>query len=119
MLRPRGKRVKTPEESARRNCANVLAGLTPKAGRPEGSNHMRYVLAMIIACALGVPAASALPAASPKSVAASQADQIAQVAKRGARQQQSQRQNRSGAGGSNSGGGNTGGIHPLVGSGDY
>lgn len=83
---------------------------------------MRYVLAAILIGALGAPAASALPAVNLKSASATQADPIAQVAKRG--KPQAQRQNR-GSGGANnnssnnSGGGNTGGIHPLVGSGDY
>ena len=77
---------------------------------------MRYVLAAILVSALGAPAVSALPAASPKSVFAAQADPIAQIAKRN--KQQAQRQNRSNTNSGNSGG-NAGGIHPLVGSGDY
>lgn len=69
---------------------------------------MRYVLAVILVCAAGMPAASALPNAGPNpvSVSASKADSIAPVAKRS-----KPRPSRHSRGG--------GGIHPLVGSGDY
>jgi len=66
---------------------------------------MRYVLAAIFVFALGVPAASALPTVSPNSLSVMKANPIVQAAKRN--RPHSHR---------HSGGG---GIHPLVGSGDY
>jgi len=69
---------------------------------------MRYVLAVIFICALGAPAASAMPAPSPDRVAASKADFLTQASKRS--RPRVHRQSRGGRGG---------GIHPLVGSGDY
>jgi len=67
---------------------------------------MRYVLAAIFVCALGMPAASALPTVSPNSLSVLKANPFVQAAKR----------NRPRA---HSHGGAAGGIHPLVGSGDY
>jgi hypothetical protein len=67
---------------------------------------MRYVLAVIFVCAVGMPAASALPMVSPNSLSVSKANPIAQVVKR------NRPHARRHSGGS-------GGIHPLVGSGDY
>ena len=67
---------------------------------------MRYVLAAIFVCAVGMPAASALPTVSPNSVSVSKADPIVQVVKR--KRPHSHRHSRRGDG-----------IHPLVGSGDY
>lgn len=69
---------------------------------------MRYVLAVIFVCTLGMPAASAMPAPSPDRVSASKADFLTQASKRS--RPRVQRQSR---------GGGAGGIHPLVGSGDY
>jgi hypothetical protein len=70
---------------------------------------MRYVLAAIFVCSIGMPAASALPLVSHNSVSVSKADPIMQVAKRN--RPHSHRHNRDNRG--------LGGIHPLVGSGDY
>ena len=67
---------------------------------------MRYILATIFICSLGIPAASALPAASPNSLSASKADAVTQAAARN--RPHAQRQSRK-----------DNGIHPLVGSGDY
>jgi hypothetical protein len=67
---------------------------------------MRYVLAAIFAWAVSMPAAFALPTVSPNSVSVLKADPIVQVVKR--HRPHSHRHSRSG-----------GGIHPLVGSGDY
>jgi hypothetical protein len=78
-----------------------------KAYRAEGSDQMRYVLAAILICTAGIPAASALPTVSPNALALSKARPFVQVAKR----------NRPRAHRHSSGG--AGGIHPLVGSGDY
>jgi hypothetical protein len=68
---------------------------------------MRYVLVAIFVCALGMPAASALPTVSPNSLSASKANPMVEAAKHN--HPRSHRQSRGGAGG----------IHPLVGSGDY
>jgi hypothetical protein len=67
---------------------------------------MRYVLAVIFVCALGAPAACALPTVGSNLVAASKANTIVQVAKhkRAPAKRQSHGDN---------------GIHPLVGSGGY
>lgn len=67
---------------------------------------MRYVLAAILVCAVGAPAASALPAGGPKSVSLTLADPIVQVAKRAKVAAAKPKKKDSG-------------IHPLVGSGDY
>ena len=67
---------------------------------------MRYVLAAIFVCAVGVPAASALQTVSPNSASVSKADPIVQVVKRN--RLRAHRHSRS-----------NNGIHPLVGSGDY
>lgn len=75
---------------------------------------MRYVLAAMLICAVGVPAASALPTAGLRPVLTKKADSFIQAAKHDrqpAKRQPSKRSSR------NSGG--AGGIHPLVGSGDY
>jgi hypothetical protein len=61
---------------------------------------MRYVLTTVFVCAVGMPVASALPTVSSNSLSASKGNPIVQVANR--------RHSRS-----------TGGIHPLVGSGEY
>jgi hypothetical protein len=68
---------------------------------------MRYFLATIFVCAFAIPAASALPIFGPSALSWSKANPIAQVAKH----------NRSNARRHSHGG--NGGIHPLVGSGDY
>ena len=68
---------------------------------------MRYILAAIFVCAVGMPAASALPTLSPNSFSVLKATPIAHVVKR--KRPHTHRHNRSG----------DGGIHPLVGSGDY
>jgi hypothetical protein len=67
---------------------------------------MRYVLAAIFVCAVGMPAASALPTVSPNSLSVLKGNPIVQVVRRN--RPHSHRHSRSG-----------GGIHPLVGSGDY
>ena len=70
---------------------------------------MRYILAAIFVCAVGMPAASALPTVSPNSLSVSKANPITHVGKR----------NRSHRTHSQHHGRSDGGIHPLVGSGDY
>ncbi len=70
---------------------------------------MRYVLVAFFVCAVGMPAASALPTVSPNSLSLSKADPIAQASSKRARPR-AHRQSR---------GSSAGGIHPLVGSGDY
>jgi hypothetical protein len=67
---------------------------------------MRYVLAAIFVCAVGMPAASALPTVSPNSLSVLKANPIVQVVRR--KRPHTHRHSRS-----------SGGIHPLVGSGDY
>jgi hypothetical protein len=67
---------------------------------------MRYVLATIFVCTVGMPAASALPTVSPNSLAASKAAPMVQVVRRN--RPHSHRHSRRGDG-----------IRPLVGSGDY
>jgi hypothetical protein len=67
---------------------------------------MRYVLATIFVCTVGMPAASALPTVSPNSLWASKADPMVQAATHS--RPHSHRQSRK-----------DNGIHPLVGSGDY
>ena len=67
---------------------------------------MRYVLATIFVCTVGMPAASALPTVSPNSLSASKADPMVQVVRRN--RPHSHRHSRRGDG-----------IRPLVGSGDY
>jgi hypothetical protein len=66
---------------------------------------MRCVLAAILICALGAPTALALPTVSPASLVVSKAGPLLQVAKR--TRAHAARRSRSG------------GIHPLVGSGEY
>ena len=67
---------------------------------------MRYVLAAIFVCAVGMPAASALQTVSSNSVSVWKADPIVEVVKRN--RSRAHRHSRS-----------SNGIHPLVGSGDY
>ena len=67
---------------------------------------MRYVLATIFVCTVGMPAASALPTVSPNSLSASKADPMVQEVRRN--RPHSHRHSRS-----------DDGIRPLVGSGDY
>jgi hypothetical protein len=71
---------------------------------------MRYVLVAIFVCAVGMPAASALPTVSPNSLSLSKAEPVAQPVKRA--RPHARRQSRGSSAGA-------GGIHPLVGSGDY
>jgi hypothetical protein len=71
---------------------------------------MRYFLAAILICAIGAPAAFALPTVNPGALSLSKGEPIVQVAKRSASKPQAKK--------SKSGGGD-GGIHPLVGSGGY
>lgn len=68
---------------------------------------MRYLLAVMLSCAVAAPAALALPTAAP--LALSEAAPIVKIAKKS--KPPVQRHSRGGA--------NSGGIHPLVGSGDY
>lgn len=79
---------------------------------------MRYVLAAILVCAVGMPAASALPTVGPNSLSVLKANSIVQAAKRKAPPSR-RRSSGSSSSGSSSGGGSSSGIHPLVGSGDY
>ncbi len=67
---------------------------------------MRFILAAIFVGALGASAASALPAASRHSLSLTKANPLAQVVRH-----KHSRSHRHGHG--------DGGIHPLVGSGDY
>jgi hypothetical protein len=67
---------------------------------------MRYFLATILVCSLGVPAASALPAAGSALLSAPKAAPVTQAAARS--RPHAHRQSRK-----------DNGIHPLVGSGDY
>jgi hypothetical protein len=69
---------------------------------------MRYVFAAIVICSIGAPATSALPTPNPDHLSVSKAN-VAQVAKKS--RPAPQRQSR--------GSGGAGGIHPLVGSGEY
>jgi hypothetical protein len=69
---------------------------------------MRYILAVILACAVGAPAAYAFPAFSHNSLSLSKAGSIAQVGTKRSSRARVSRRSRS-----------LGGIHPLVGSGDY
>jgi hypothetical protein len=73
---------------------------------------MRYVLVAIFVCAVGMPAASALPTVSPNSLSLSKAEPVAQPVKRA--RPHARRQSRGASAGAGAGG-----IHPLVGSGDY
>jgi hypothetical protein len=67
---------------------------------------MRYILAAIFVCALGMPAVSALPSAGLNGLSMSKVSPVVQVAKH-SRPRASRR------------GSSAGGIHPLVGSGSY
>jgi hypothetical protein len=68
---------------------------------------MRYIFAVVLVCAIGAPAAYALPTIGSKALEVSKSDPIVQVAKRKAAKSKSHKS------------GETGGIHPLVGSGEY
>lgn len=68
---------------------------------------MRYFLAVLLSWAIAAPAALALPIAGPHSL--SKAAPLVEIAKKS--RPPAQRQSRGGA--------NSGGIHPLVGGGDY
>ncbi|QGM46766.1 hypothetical protein [Methylocystis heyeri] len=70
---------------------------------------MRYILAAVVVFAIGAPTAQALPSVASTSVSASRAAFISPIAKRAPARSHSSRRSRSSAGG----------IHPLVGSGDY
>ncbi len=70
---------------------------------------MRFILAAILLCAAAAPAASARPATNSQPTS-SKNDAVTQAAKRS--KAPAQRETRGG-------GGNAGGIHPLVGSGEY
>jgi len=78
---------------------------------------MRYVLAAIFVCAVGMPAASALPTVSPNSVSVSKADPLVQAV--GRHRPHPYRHARSGNGIRHRHARSDDGIHPLVGSGDY
>lgn len=79
---------------------------------------MRYVLAAIFVCAIGTPAAFALPTVGPNSISVSKSDPFVHVVRRN--RPHSHHHSRSGNGIRHrlSRSGNDG-IHPLVGSGDY
>jgi hypothetical protein len=70
---------------------------------------MRYILAAVVVFAVGAPA-YALPTVPSKTVSASKAELISPVAKRAPARAHSSRRGSSRS---------AGGIHPLVGSGDY
>jgi hypothetical protein len=78
---------------------------------------MRYVPAAIFVCAVGMPAASALPTVSPNSVSVSKADPLVQVVRQN--RPHTHRDSRSGDGIRHRHSRSGNGIHPLVGSGDY
>jgi len=92
---------------------NGAKGLSARRG-----DQMRYVLVAIFVCAVGMPAASALPTVSPNSVSVSKADPLVQVVRHN--RPPSHRHSRSGdAIRHRHGRSGDDGIHPLVGSGDY
>jgi hypothetical protein len=70
---------------------------------------MRYVLAAILVCAVGMPAASALPKGGSSSLSVSKGSPIVEAAKRA--RSASSRRSRGGRAGN--------GIHPLAGSAGY
>ncbi len=70
---------------------------------------MRHLLAMLLVCAVGAPAAYALPSAGANALALAKSDPITQVSKRA----------KGGKSRKGGGGGAASGIHPLVGSGGY
>ncbi|PPD43611.1 MAG: hypothetical protein CTY15_09625 [Methylocystis sp.] len=77
---------------------------------------MRYVLAAILVCAIGAPAAYALPTAGANAVSISTAAPIVQTgAKRKAPPPAPAKSSKKSGGSSNA----SSGIHPLVGSGEY
>jgi hypothetical protein len=78
---------------------------------------MRYVLAAIFVCAVGMPAASALPTIGPNSVSVSKADPPVQAVRHN--RPHSLRHSRSGDGIRHRHNRSGDGIHPLAGSGDY
>ena len=71
--------------------------------------HMRYLIAVVFLSTLGTASTSALPVAGAYGVAAPQSAPIVQVASK----------RKAAAATHRSRGKNSGGIHPLVGSGDY
>ncbi len=71
---------------------------------------MRYIVAAIVLCSFA-PAALALPVSGAAGFSASKSGEIVQVSKKGG--------GKSARGGHGKKGGGLGGIHPLVGSGDY
>lgn len=77
---------------------------------------MRYVLSMFLVCALGAPAASALPIGA-SSVSPSNADMVVAVAKRSSGAKTASNSSKTTR--STKSKKDDGGIHPLVGSGDY
>lgn len=82
---------------------------------------MRYFLAAALVCAIGAPAALALPAMSSGTFELSKPGQVTQVAKRGGARSQTQTQTQAQAQAkkSKNAGSSSSGIHPLVGSGEY
>jgi hypothetical protein len=88
----------------------VLGFPQPGFSGLKGSVQMRFFLAAILFCAIGAPAASALPTVNTVALGASKDSVVVQVAKRSATKPQAKK--------SKSGGGDSG-IHPLVGSGGY
>jgi hypothetical protein len=91
----------------RRGSRSDLAESIELRGR---GTPMRYLLAAVVVFAIGAPTAQALPSVASKAVSASRAEFISTVAKRAPAKSHSSRRSRSSS---------TGGIHPLVGSGDY
>ena len=74
---------------------------------------MRYMLIPVLVCAFGMTAATALPAARPDLAAASRPDDVLLVAKKSPPPKRTTKQT------AKSTRKTLGGIHPLVGSGDY
>lgn len=68
---------------------------------------MRSILAFALICAIGAPAAQALPTIGSKALEMSKVEMVAQVAKKTRAQPRRQKSSASS------------GIHPLVGSGGY
>ncbi len=78
---------------------------------------MRFIAAAILAYALAMPAASALPTAGQNALLVLEASPLVQAAKRN--RPHYQRHSRSGDGNRHRHSRKDDGIHPLVGSGDY
>lgn len=76
---------------------------------------MRYVLAAIFVCAIGMPVAFALPTVSARSVSVSKVHPRMQTVK----PNRAYSHHHSRSGNSNRHSRSNDGIHPLVGSGDY